>query len=956
MQKPFFGRLDQIDRIIEGGPENCDFSRDVEPLLVEFASTKYLYDHLEDPKWFDVLVRAGKFREVPEPLEDPEKGTLTYLLWPESRYLARMAEFVPDRVLELILQMPDTKNIRVHEDLADAALKMPPDLAAKLIPKAKTWLESSFMSLLPDKLGEIMGHLARGGKVEEALGLTRSLLAILPDSQGVSREPQTHIDTWDYEQIIKKYKPDLMKAAEERVLVLFCDLLEDSIRFSQFSTGENKSEDSSFIWRRAVEDHSQNNPHGIRDLLVFAVRDTSETLIEVHGKKILESVEKRPYKIFQRIGLYLRQKWPEVDPEGTARIVADPEMFDDIHLHHEFFHLLRELFGTFPQETQNAYLDQVAQAKGVGESLDIQRNGRQLSQEERERYVRHWKYTKLWPIQEFLDQEWRQLFNEFSNEFKELEHPDFQVYITTSWGSASPKKASDLSSMEISELISYLNKWQPSNDFTGPTREGLKRELTSLITSDPERFATEARRFQVLDPAYIGGLLSGLRPKKKESTFSWEPVLDLCLWVINQHRETPERKDEKDDLDREWAGTRMAIARMLSFAFGPDVAEIPFGLRTTVWEVLKPLTDDPDPTQESEANFGNSDPVTLSINTIRGEAMHTVVRYALWVRRYTEETNGKECSQNFDEMPEVREVLENHLDPSLDPSLAIRSVYGQWFPWLLLLDSDWAAENVARIFPCEESLRNFRDAAWEAYINYCSPYDDVLELLKEEYGRAVELIGTTPSERRKFSDPDKRLAEHLMTYYFRGKLNLDESGGLLNLFYRKASDSLCGYAIEFVGRSLRKAEKDVSSEVLDRLKILWIRRIDIVRSAETSISHAAEISAFGWWFASGKFEDAWAIEQLKEALKQSSRIESDFLVVERLSSLATIFPASVVECLDLIIRSDEKGWHFSGWREQTRTIITAVLQSSDEMARETAEDLINYLGTQGHLDFRNLFR
>jgi hypothetical protein len=424
--------------------------------------------------------------------------------------------------------------------------------------------------------------------------------------------------------------------------------------------------------------------------------------------------------------------------------------------------------------------------------------------------------------------------------------------------------------------------------------------------------------------------------------------------VINQHRETPERKDEKDDLDREWAGTRMAIARMLSFAFGPDAAEIPFDLRTTAWEVLKPLTDDPNPTQESEARYGNSDPVNFSINTIRGEAIHTVVRYALWVRRHTEETNGKECSQNFDEMPEVRDVLDNHLNPSLDPSLAIRSVYGQWFPWLLLLDSNWAAENVASIFPREESLCNFRDAAWEAYIIYCSPYDNVFEMLKDEYSRAVKLIGTTPSERKRFHDPDKCLAEHLMTLYSRGKLDLDEPGGLLDSFYKKASDSLCGHAIAFVGRSLRKVEKDVSPEVLDRLKMLWIRRIDVGRRAESPDSHTAEISAFGWWFASRKFEDTWAIEQLKESLKLCSMIESDFLVVERLAALASVSPASVVECIDLIIKRDERDWRFSRWKEHTGTILAKVLQSGDEMAQQTAEDLINYLGSQGHLDFRDL--
>src|SRR5262249_34581 len=150
---------------------------------------------------------------------------------------------------------------------------------------------------------------------------------------------------------------------------------------------------------------------------------------------------------------------------------------------------------------------------------------------------------------------------------------------------------------------------------------------------------------------------------------------------------------------------------------------IPFELRSAAWAVLKPLTDDPEPNQEHEAHYGarpfsrkrktkntepaqeqiaryegsNMDPPTLSLNTTRGEAMHATMRYALWIRRNIEkEPHGEErIKRGFEEIPEVREVLETHLDPALDSSLAIRSVYGQWFPWLVFLDEKWASAHVS---------------------------------------------------------------------------------------------------------------------------------------------------------------------------------------------------------------------------------------------------------------------
>lgn len=135
--------------------------------------------------------------------------------------------------------------------------------------------------------------------------------------------------------------------------------------------------------------------------------------------------------------------------------------------------------------------------------------------------------------------------------------------------------------------------------------------------------------------------------------------------------------------------------------------------------------------------------------------MYAVMRYALWVRRHLEKEPDAQTriARGFAEMPEVREVLKSHLDPVRDPALAIRAVYGQWFPWLALLDPEWSSSHVNLIFPKAPDETYLRDAAWETYVVFCQPYDDVLEILKEEYEHAIEKLDVVASYRHYPADP-----------------------------------------------------------------------------------------------------------------------------------------------------------------------------------------------------------
>jgi len=162
------------------------------------------------------------------------------------------------------------------------------------------------------------------------------------------------------------------------------------------------------------------------------------------------------------------------------------------------------------------------------------------------------------------------------------------------------------------------------------------------------------------------------------------------------------------------------------------------------------------------------------------------------------------------------------------------------------------------------------------------------------------------------------------------------------------------HAIAFIGRSLYDTKEPVEPVILERLRNLWQSRVSWISASADAARNAAELTNFGWWFASGKCDNDWAITQLKETLRLSKKAELDSVVAERLAALATDVPAAAVECLTLLVEADEETWGVLGWAEHAKTILTAALVSNDTIAKELAIRLIDRLGALGRYEFREL--
>jgi hypothetical protein len=855
--------------------------------------------------------------------------------------MARHQE-VHELALTVALAIPETENVRVHEDLTDVALALSADAASAFVPRATEWLKSPFLLILPEKLGLLVAHLARGGRTVEALGLARALLAVRAERLG-SRHREAHalFSTHQYKAVLEAIVPPLATSAGSRALPLLSDLLEQSVRITIAHNRSAEENDYSYIWRPSIGAAEHED---VRDLLVSAVRDAAAAITTDASsvRATVEGLESRPLSIFKRIALWILASHAEQTPGLVEEHLTKRDLFEASDYRQEYAELARHGFPCISSGARDQLLRWITQGPDRDEIIGQLRS---VTDEEPppelvDDYIARWTLGKLHPIASALTGEWKHRYEEL---IARLGEPKPRSRATAIWhGPESPLSLEELRKLSPAEVLNVLASWTPDKEFMAPSREGLASVLRTLVAEDPPKLLPELARFHELPLVYIRAVVGGFHQAAKQSCrFDWQVVLDFC-------RRIPSVADA-DELH--W--TRAAVASLLSTAFESGDHELPIELRQLAWDILYPLTDDSDPTPERERpNDSRRSASELAINSTRGEAMHAAVRYGLWVRRASDRSSDDQTiSRGFDEMPELRSVLEHHLNPTLDPSLAIRSIYGQWFPWLVLLDSEWAKRNVGTIFPRDEAFSDYRTVAWDTYVTFCPAYDNVLPLLRGEYEYAIDHLGDREVPEDTTRNPARELAEHVMALYWRGRADLRREG-LVSRFYLYASDAICARAFEFIGRALSEAEETPSEEQMTRLRVLWEERLTAVSG--TAREHAEELGAFGWWFGSGRFDPRWALIQLQAVIDAVGTADPEFRIAEQLARNVVAFPFQTVRALGGLLRGDEEGWRILSIRDDARTVLAAALASSDMAARAEALKIVNDLGAEGFHDFRDL--
>ena len=816
--------------------------------------------------------------------------------------------------------------------------------------------------------------LANINEIEAAYKIAKELFEILPperieidlgDNVPFKRpaNPRIKFEYFYLKELIDKQFTSLLIEKGIDFLIFLCDQLNNCLCYQNSESESSPPQDFSKTWRPAIEDIDSREPSDTNEIFVSFVRNVSEYLIKKEIAKIenvKEIFAKYDWFIFDRIYLHLLRLFMSQAEEEVIQAILNRKFFKNDIFNREYALLLKGGFNLLGRKEKEEIYDWIKEGPDIS---ILQKSSRtwatdKVSDKYIEKFKKRWKLKRLNWISDNLPSELNKLYDELVSEFGRPESP-LEIVSPTYWGGyKSPLSIDELDSMSVPDIVEYLRGWVPKVDKAEMCPEGLGRSLKVAVKNAIRKFAIKADLFKGLDPTYIRSLLIGLKDAlNQEIPFDWSPVISLCEWILSQPREIKDRTDKKfRDRDPDWGDTRRSIADLFSIGFIKWDGSFSFSDREAVWKILEKLSEDPDPTPEDESTYcgSNMDPATYSLNTVRGETIHSIIKYALWVHRNLKEKKEKSSGEtiSFEDMPEVRGILEEHLDISNDSSIAIRSIYGRCFQALYFIDYSWAKSNVNLIFPLDTqgSDRLFL-AVWDTYVTHCSAQEDSLDLLKKQYLKAIEFLGYD-RKAYGFADPDEKLAEHLMTYYWWGKLDSGSYDKLLSTFWEKANADIRGYAIQYIGKNLYDLVDEIETEILIRLKKLWESRIANANSSCNKEEYISEMESFGLWFASNKFEAKWSLEQLLSALEISGKCNSDKITIEAIKDSVEIFPIQSTKCLELMIRGDKTGWSIHKWKNDARYILEKALETPE--AAEISEVIINYIGSRGFHDFRDL--
>ena len=939
----------------------------------------YFFNKLNEVGWLKPLRSKGFFKIEPQLVLNDETGSVVALAWPESQYLSLMSRFEPEEVCDIFLnEVPCIKNIWVLEDFIDAAIQMPPEIACKMTDKMIEWSQLIYPLYLPKKLGMLIVHFAKSSKIEYALRLAETLLEIMPDPKindalntaeyQLSPEPQSRFDQNDFSDMLREVFPELIEVAGIKAFDLLCNMLESAILLSQREPNEGIRDISySAFWRPRIDRPS--NRESLKDMLLDVVLLAINQIAEKNGSQVstlVQLIDTRPYGLFKRIAIHILIQYPKTTHDLIVAYLNNTDILNDIGMIHECTLLLKENYKTLNSGQQEIIHEWIKE----GPDLDRHRNSREKlngirpSDEDASAYRKRWQRDRLALIERDLPTKLKKILDNLVKEMGEprsLEDDSCETYCRM--GSTSPIEAKELKEMTTKDVIAFLKSWEAADDFFGPSKEGFYSVLKEIIIEDPERFAKNAVEFQSLDPIYINALILGLRDAiDMGEVFDWSLVISLCSWVISKYASF-EIAIESDTYNSDLKSTCHYIVELLSIGLEDRKGEIPIYFRSKVWQIIEILSEDPDPTPETEAKYiSRSDSsrnlADFSIRTTRGEAIIAAIKYALWVNGNSERSpiNFIEKSTiDFDTIPEVRRVLEKHLDFSMDSSLAIRAIYGMHFPFLVYLDYNWALNNLSSIFPLEKTKQSLFEVAWGTYLKFCRPHIKIAKILKDQYSIAVEWLKLITDDHGQFLNQydhiECNLAEHLMVLYWIGEIGLDDS--LILRFWDNAPESLREYALQFMGFSLKHTEGDIPTQVLERFKDIWEFRYKIVSESDRDSN---ELRSFSWWFLSDKFDDAWKLAQFEKALNLIEDFRLDLLVAEKLAKLSSDMPLESLKCLDLIIRKTKNKSRIHIWRKSAEITLVNALNSEDPESRLLAKNLINYLCSIRYLEFRCLLK
>lgn len=931
--RPHFNVIGEIDQLLLKATIGEEELRELVILLARnSASYGYFFDKAGD-NWLQPLIQNGFFTRPPSTFK--RDNLIFYPFWPESRYLARVADKRPKEVADVIIKcagnmLNSDVNTRVLEDFMTAAVRMPLDESRKIADLAirKRWRERNIASILNSKTDELAVRFAEWGEIATCLDLLKNLLDVTIDP--ANTQPSFHdvlgvIGDYEYEQILEKTVPKVFDRYPVEIIQFITSLLSKAILLSNKSRQAEGDDDLSSAWRPAIEDSDQNwGFHDTKDLLLNTLRD----LMEESGRRNPEALTKavimirqEKYVVFKRLEIHAYRIFPDLFKDQIESVCID--RIGDYDVSHEYHMFIREQYPKLSPEAKEKIITIIDRGPDIEFYITrkTELDGEAPSQEKIDKYVRIWKSSAIEPILAYLPDDWKKKNTDIVELAGRRGFEGYHVYHEIGTGESEKPDLSD--DMQVEDVVRFAKSYIPEG-FFGGRDDPNARKFHDLVTKKPLEYSKLAKELKDANPTMSYELISGLvNALRSQAEIEWDPVLDLCDYLTD--------KTIVQNLVKDYEDLSKAIAEFHFEGFIRKRPRIPYQERKRVWRIIERLDSMNYDDSEWAKGYPESekDAYSIAINATNGKIVHALIAYAIWCFENIIVQSGK-----GEFVGEARTRLESHVDLSKDSKVSTKATFGYFFPQLASLSKEWTAANVDNMFPAANSV--LADAAWESY-QYNNVWGHAFAMLFPEYrARINKAIQEDKGE--KLSQHVQNLVDHIVISYI---FDIPRGDDLFKEFKHKAPPLMLDQVVNYIWRIIGDVDKTKIN--MDKIRAIWTDSKFQARPALTDL------------FLRSPFDRAYSISALLNNLKAAKeKVDHSHRVVEELVGYVKEFPSETLECVELIVAADSKTWEIHFMKDYIRTILADIRSTKNTELIERNNKLINYLGTLGYTEFRDL--
>lgn len=402
--RPYFEIAEEIDRLIIKDPPTEEDMISLRSLIKYYQLYWYFFEKA-DERWLNLLLREKLFQTAPVVIakENGEKfriaaGFEGYEVnipeWPESRYLARIANKKPSEVFEIICKCnvsdnPNERNVSVIRDFMDAANNMSDEYAYKMVflLLKRKWFGIDI--IIDQKLVKLVLNLTKK-RNEISYTILNTLLEVIEDKRYVpiplhlNPSGKPHFENYirpaiyhfSYMRILNEIIPSLIDKAPFLIVDILAKKLSKAI-YLDFAINQEKGIESmgSELWRPAVETSQPlDNYTDLKSILVTSLRNSLRDVLASKNQRLIrecmDRVAKEQHKIFRRIELHCYRIYPNFFNSEIKNAVF--QHLNDIELFHEYYLLIRSVFKILPKALQDRYLQIIERPQSISiQALEI---------------------------------------------------------------------------------------------------------------------------------------------------------------------------------------------------------------------------------------------------------------------------------------------------------------------------------------------------------------------------------------------------------------------------------------------------------------------------------------------------------------------------------------------------------------------------------------------------------